>query len=734
MAKKSKRTHKFVENKNGPRLGYSPDSGVSILEVDGLYFKDLNKNGKLDPYEDWRLPVEERIADLVKRLTIEEIAGLMLYSKHQAISTGDDIFSKMFAGTYDGKPLEQSGKDISDLTDEQVKFLVEDAVRHVLITVVDSPLVAAKWNNNAQSLAEESEHGIPVNISTDPRHTPVSDAEFNAGAGGSISYWPEPLGLAATFSPEIVEDFGKIAACEYRALGISTALSPQIDLATDPRWMRFSGTFGEDTKLATDLARAYIDGFQGREGWGNHSVNAMVKHWPGGGSGEGGRDAHFRYGKFAVYPGDNFEEHMIPFVKGAFELKGQTKKASAVMPYYTISYGQDEKYGENVGNSYSKYIIQDLLRDKYKYDGVVCTDWLITQDNVAYDSFLSGKCWGVEELSEAERHYRVLMAGVDQFGGNNDKIPVLQAYEMGVAEHGEKYMRERLEQSARRLLRNIFNTGLFENPYLDPKESEKIVGNPEYMKAGFEAQKKSVVMLKNKDRALPIIKGSTVYIPKRRMAEAPDWFGNIIPAHEQFPVKRQIVENYYKITNSPEQADFALVFIQSPKSQSYTKEKGFMPVTLQYRPYQAVSARTQAIANEEGEDRSYKNKWNTPSNYQDLDIVLETVESMSGRPVIVVMNTSNPAVVAEFEGLVDAILLEFNVQTQAVLDLISGKDDFQACLPFQMPKDMETVETQYEDKAHDMECHLDSEGNTYDFGFGLGYKGKIINKYNKGGA
>ncbi len=229
--------------------------------------------------------------------------------------------------------------------------------------------------------------GIPANMSSDPRNNAIANTEYNAGGGGKISMWPQALGLAATFDPQIVQKFGAIAGGEYRALGIATALSPQIDLGSEPRWNRISGTFGEDPDLSAEMARAYIDGFQTssgkaeiRDGWGYHSVNAMVKHWPSGGAEEGGRDAHFAYGKFAVYPGKNFNTHLIPFLKGAFNLSGKTKMASAVMPYYTISYNQDKKYNENVGNSFSKYIITDLLRQKYSYDGVVCTDWAITAD------------------------------------------------------------------------------------------------------------------------------------------------------------------------------------------------------------------------------------------------------------------------------------------------------------------------------------------------------------------
>ena len=458
---------KTVSHKKGPTLGYSPVSGVKVLTVNSLNFKDLNKNGKLDKYEDWRLPIDVRAKDLASKMSVGQIAGLMLYSGHQAIPAAPRGFG---AATYNGKPFSESGAQASDVTDQQKKFLTDDNLRHVLVTRVQSPAIAATWNNNMQALVEGLGLGIPANNSSDPRHNAVASTEYNAGAGGTISMWPESLGMAATFDASLVQKFGQIAAREYRALGIATALSPQVDLGTEPRWSRLNGTFGEGPQLSTDMARAYIDGFQTstgkaeiKDGWGYHSVNAMVKHWPGGGPEEGGRDAHFAYGKFAVYPGNNFQMHLTPFINGAFKLVGKTKKAAAVMPYYTISYGQDKKYGENVGNSFSKYIITDLLRIKYGYDGVVCTDWLITADEGKTPDVFAGKSWGVEILSVAKRHYKALMSGVDQFGGNNAAGPVLEAYQMGVKELGEAAMRQRFEQSAVRLLRNIFQVGLFEN-------------------------------------------------------------------------------------------------------------------------------------------------------------------------------------------------------------------------------------------------------------------------------
>jgi beta-glucosidase len=739
----------IVTNKGGQTLGYDKTSGVKILTVNGLAFKDLNKNGKLDKYEDWRLSAEERAKDLASKMSVEQIAGLMLYSAHQAIPSGNTRFG---ASTYNGKSFAESGAKAFDLSDQQIKFLTKDNLRHVLVTTVQSPEVAALWNNKVQALCEGIGFGIPANNSSDPRHRSTSDVEYNVGSAGQISMWPGSLGMAATFDAAVVKQFGQIAAKEYRALGIATALSPQIDLATEPRWARVNGTFGENPRLTADMARAYVDGFQTSVGdkeiaggWGYTSVNTMIKHWPSGGPEEGGRDAHFAFGKYAVYPGNNLADHLIPFIEGALKLNGETKMASAVMPYYTISFGIDNQNKENVGNSYNKYIITDLLRGKYSFDGVICTDWGVTSDEKAVDGF-GTTCWGVETLTIAQRHYKIIMAGVDQFGGNNDAGPVIEAYQMGVKEHGEAFMRARMEQSAVRLLKNIFRVGLFENPYLNVEDTKKTVGNEEFMKAGYEAQLKSIVMLKNKNKALPIAKQKTVYIPKRTTAAGRDFFGGSTPASVSYPVNINLVRKYFKVTENPAEADFALVIIRSPNSGSgydATDVKkggnGYVPISLQYLPYKAVYARDPSLAGgdpfEKFTNRTYKGKSVATSNASDLSMVLDTRKAMKSKPVIVSIAMSKPMVFSEFEKNADAIIVNFDVQDQAILDIISGASEPSGLLPMQMPSDMKTVETQKEDVPFDMICHVDSEGNTYDFGFGMNWNGIIkdarVEKYKK---
>lgn len=743
---KKEQDHEFVtiRQNNGKTLKSSICSGKGYLEQDGFLFKDLDGSGEMEPYKDWRLSAEIRAKDLAHRLSVEEIAGLMLYSSHQTVTAGSNCYEKLFGkNTYNGKPFDPEKMNIWNLTDQQKKFLSKDHVRHILVSSVDSAQAAARWSNEIQKYCEHDGFGIPANISTDPRHGIKADAEYNLGAGSDISHWPEEIGLAATFDPEIAYEFGKVASEEYRALGITTALSPQIDLATDPRWRRISGTFGIHPQMAADMARAYCDGMQTTDssetGWGNQSVNAMVKHWPGGGTGEGGRDAHYCYGKYAVYPSENFEKHLIPFIDGAFRLNGKTKCASAVMPYYTISYNQDV-YGEQVGNSYSQSIINDLLRERYGYDGVVCTDWMITKDYGPEVSTFAGKCWGVEELSETERHYKALLAGVDQFGGNNDIAPLMGAYQKLASKFGEEKARIRFEQSAVRLLRNIFEVGLFENPYLDPIKSAEIVGNSQYTQKGYQAQLKSIILLKNREKVLPIPTKKKVYIPKKHIAETHDWFGNMIPAKDVLPMSRVIVEKYYELVETPDQADFAIVCVTSPISDGYTQKdleqggNGYVPITLQYRKYTAKTARKKSIAAGdplETTDRNYHGKTNIAENVTDLEMILSTRIEMGNKPVIVCSFDKKPGMVSEYEEQVDSILIHFGVSDQALLDLISGRDEPSGLLPLQIPANMEAVEEHPEDLPGGIKCYVDEDGHSYDFGFGMNWNGVIKDARNK---
>ncbi len=710
-----------IHNENGKDLGIAGD--VPLIQRDGLFFKDLARTGELLPYEDWRLDAETRARDLAGRLSREEIAGLMLYSSHQIVPFAS---GGHFSDTYGGEPFDPSKHGDADLTDGQIRFLKKEHIRHVLQMRVKSAAVSAEWSNNLQALCESERWGIPVNISTDPRHGAAGAGAEYRSAGSDVSKWPEGIGFAAIQDPELVRLFAQTAAAEYRALGITTALGPQIDLSTEPRWMRLEDTLGSDPDKVIPLVKAYCDGMQttpgSPDGWGSKSVITMVKHWPGGGTGEGGRDAHYPFGCFAVYPGGQFETHLRPFLEGAFRLDGPTKQAGAVMPYYTVSCLEDT---ERTGNSYSEWILKHLLREKARYDGVVCTDWGITGDPDPETDSFGSRCYGAESLTEAERHLKIILNGADQFGGNDRAEPVLEAWRIGEKRFGAEFMDRRMRLSAERLLRGMFRLGLFENPYLDPEESERIVGNAEFVREGLAAQARSVVALRAKG-SLPLREGCRVWIPGRKIAahknffRAPEGEARLDPLGAADPGGRFIR------VQTPEEAEAAIVFMESPLSDPYDRRdrenggNGYLPLMLQYRPYTASQARKVSLAGgdfrENFADRSYRGKTNRCINEQDLDNLEEARRRMGTKPVIVCMHMHNPTVPSEWEGLADGILVHFGCSIPVLLDILCGRRKAGGKLPYNLPKSMAAVEEHNEDDIRGAEPYVTRDGTVWQAG------------------
>lgn len=724
----------LYQNNGGAEIGTAKNQ---IIEQDGYVFKNLAGEEKLLPYEDWRLSFEERANDLSERLSVHEIIGLTLHSSSQTLPAQRGQMENV--GTYDGKFF-QENEDAKawDLTDQQKKMVREYGVRHFLVSKMKDVETAVRWSNAIQQCAEEMPYGIPVNLSSDPRHGAGGEAvEFRNGSS-EVSQWPEGLAMAATADPELCERFAGIAAKEYRALGITTALGPQIDLASEPRWFRIRDTFGSDVKLDIAMAQHYCDGLQTTEGsetgWGKDSVIAMAKHWPGGGTGEGGRDAHYPFGKYAVYPGNNFETHLLPFINGAMKLRGKTKSCAAMMPYYTISWNQDVKNHENVGNAYSEYMIKDLLIEKYGFEGVICTDWGITRDKTPHIGMYvkGGKCHGVEALPEEERILKLLMNGVNQFGGLDERAKVDQAYQIGCERFGQIKMDALLHLSAYKLLLNMFRVGLFDNPYLDLEESQKIVGCSRFVEEGFRAQEQSVVLLKNKEGILPLKEKLKVYIPDRKIESHYSFVRLKTKREEKAPVTEEELEPYFRKVQRPEEADAAIVFVSSPAGRNgyefdmmnpSEQDTGYYPISLQYRPYTASAARQKSLAGgdprETSANRSYYGKTETTANEFDLDLVLETKKKMKEKPVIVVIRMDKPTILAEMEPAADVILAEFWVQKKAIFQILTGKCKPCGKLPVILPKDMETVEQHCEDVENDIEPYVDTEGNIYTTGYGM---------------
>lgn len=603
-----------------------------ILTVDGQQFRDLNKNGLLDTYEDSRLPVEERVEDLIGQMTLEEKAGLMFHTmmginKDGTLADKTSLFNPIAA----------------------TELVAARNMNHFNVLELPPARKMAEWVNRIQKLAERTRLGIPISIASDPRHAFTTNPAASMMAG-EFSLWPEQTGFAAIGDPAVVEEFTNIARQEYLAAGIRVALHPMADLATEPRWGRANGTFGEDAELSARLIGKHILGFQGAE-LGPESVACMTKHFPGGGPQENGEDAHFSYGKEQVYPGDAFDYHLIPF-EAAFEAG-----TAQIMPYYGLPKGTDH---EQVGFGFNKDVITGLLREKYGFEGVVCADWmLLTGVKMIGRTMIEPKDWGVEHLSLPDKARKAIDAGIDQFGGEACPEVIVELIEAG------KLSEERIDQSARRLLREKFRLGLFDNPYLDPAEAEKVIGQPEFREARKRAQRASYVLLKNSapdgTPVLPLSGRPKIYVEG---------------------IASEIANQYGTVVQTPAEADFAILRFSTP----YEKRRGLME-----RFFHAG-------------DLDFKGK--------EKQRILEIMDTV---PTIIDIYLERPAVIPEIAERAAALVANFGAEDDASLDVVFGKHVPNAKLPFELPSSMEAVRQQKEDLPYD------SKDPLFEFGFGLTY-------------
>jgi len=626
------------------------------LKLAGLEFKDLNRNGKLDRYEDWRLPASQRVADLISQMTAEEKAGLMIHSSLMGF-TGPggvvlDAPPPRPAGAGPGfVPPRREGVAPMDRP-SPTDLLLKRNVRWILLrpNPTEPPDVSARFANGLQEIAEGSRLGIPLVLSSDPRHAvtrggaafPNQSAD---PAAPNISQWPEQIGFAAAGDPALVREFGRIAAQELRALGLQVSLSPMADIVTEPRWNRIAGTFGEDAKTIATLVKAYIEGFQGPR-LGPRSVLCVTKHFPGDGPVKEGLDPHNDYGRWQVYPGNNFDHHLIPF-KAAFDAG-----TGGIMPGYAIPVGFD-----TVGMNFSKVIVTDMLRRKFNFDGLVVTDWLRNMP------------WGVENLTEKERQLRMVQAGVDQIGGDNDPRYIIELVKEGAVSES------RLNESARRVLTPMFELGLFENPYVDPDRAKSLLASKPFMDAGLAAQRKSIVLLKNARDLLPVAPGKNLYVEN---------------------VNRETASRYGKVVDDPKQADLAIIAVNAP----YEVHKGGASF------FRGAHEGSLAYAGAE--------------NAAELEKIQRL--AASGTPVIVAMYMDRPAVLSEFIDRVGAVLVHFSVSDAALLDIVFGREPPSGKLPFDLPRDMTSVLKQKEDVPHDLENPL------FRTGFGLSFPKSSANR------
>ncbi|MGX5697552.1 glycoside hydrolase family 3 protein [Agromyces soli] len=589
-------------------------------------------------YLDASLPVAERVEILLSQMTLEEKAGLLFQTviginPDGTLADGDEAMSR-------------------ESTDEFVNVL---KMNHFNIHQAPTdPGQFAEWHNRLQELAAATRLGIPVTISSDPRHS-YSDNPLAALFAGAFSVWPEPMGLAAIGDEATVERFADIARQEYTAVGIRVALHPQIDLATEPRWSRALQTFGEDVELASKLGAAYIRGFQG-ETLGHDSVATMTKHFPGGGPQLDGEDPHFAHGREQVYPGGEFELHLKPF-EAAFEAG-----TSQIMPYYGMPVGTEH---EEVGFGFNKSVITGLLRERYGFDGVVCTDWGLINDAAIMGAPFPARAWGVEHLTPRERVKKVLDAGCDQFGGESCPELVIELVRDGEIEEA------RVDASARRLLREKFVLGLFEHRYVDVEHARRVVGSAEFVAAGEAAQRAAIALLVNRERevagaaaapVLPFASGLRLYVEG---------------------IEPEIAAEYGELVETPAEADVAILRLAAP----YEERPTF-----------------------------FENFFHSGS----LDFPAETIahvrEVAAAVPTVVDVFLDRPAILTPFVDEVAALTGNWGASPRALLDVLTGSAEPKGSLPFDLPSSMAAVE------ANRPDVPFDTADPLFRHGHGLSYR------------
>ena len=600
---------------------------VKILKIDGEIFRDLNKNNSLDVYEDHRLDSKLRSDDLLNKMTIEEKVGQMF---HPPFTLKPDIWMLIYEIAIRGNKS----------TEAQILF---DNISHFNLYGNPSPAELANKINHFQEIASRSRLGVPITISSDPIHEVPKGGGVASFSVDGFSKWPSQLGFAATNNSLIIENFAQIVKEEYLAVGIRTALHPMSDLATDPRWARNFGTFGSNALLSSDMTIAYMNGFQGNT-ISSESVLTMVKHFPGGGPQQKGLDPHLYSGRNQTYPGNNFDYHLIPF-KDAIN-----NNLKVIMPYYGIPIGQTN---EDVAMAYNEYILTDLLREELGFSGVICSDWGI----------ITGRHWGVDELSIADRYEKSINAGIDQYGGETETSYLIKLIKENIISEG------RINESVKRILVNKFELGLFDDPYVDENKIKDRVNTKKNIEAGLDAQRKSIVLLEN-NGALPLKKGMKIFV---------DGLDN------------NIAKDFGVLVKDPSDADVIIMYIHTVFNGNQ----------------------------ESGLNRVFDNFLSTLFPNGDLNFNSEIhtrVENYSkDKELIVVVDLNRPAILEDIKKLSSSLIGTFGVSDRIMFEGIFGEFSPTGKLPFEIPSSMESVLNQKEDVPDD------SLNPTYEMGYGISY-------------
>ncbi len=691
MAKKASENVKYYRNSNGPVIG---TVSRKVIEKDGLYFKDLDGSGEFKPYDDWRLPAEERAGAYVKALTTDEkIAQLFIsdWRMGKYLSQFPDHQPQLDeSGTLDD--AEFSGKTIfgQQHLPGTTELIKKWFARHLILRANPTPEDLADWLNQLHAVAEECEHFVPVQVVSNSRN---ENGELVFGmndAAGIFAAWPGTLGIAAAVkgdSIDLVDDFADCVRREWDATGLKKGYMYMADVVSDPRWQRTYGTFGEDPELICEIFRHIIPRIQGsEEGVTADGVAMTVKHFPGGGARENGFDPHYQMGQWNVYQTEgSLEKYHIPGFQVVVDCN-----ASSIMPYYAKpaaakSAPQTDKNGDPMemqpyGFAYNKPFIDGLLRRQMGFRGYINSDTGIVHN----------MSWGVEMLDKPERiGFAVNNAGVDLI------------------------------------------SGLFENPYRDPKKAAEVIADPSDWDKAMDVHRKSVVLLKN-DGVLPLtadkLAGKKVY--------AECFNKNPEAARAATESLRQQLQGTAELTEDYREADYAVLLLNPSSGEYFNATPGYLELDL-------CDGKEVPNVDNEGRPTEETHKETTLAEVGRIAEIAEAVHAKGGK-VIANVNVTLAWEVGNVEPSCDAFLCGFDTYASAVLDVIFGRFSPVGKLPLTLPRGDEVLKVdkngvcispndvpgydkdQYmpdslKDENGKAYAYRDAAGNYYEMNFGLRY-------------
>ena len=704
-----------------------------VLTVDGMKFKDSNNNGKLDRYEDWRLSVDQRTDDLVSQMTLEEKTGLMMI---QTLNAG-------FGGVVEEPAFNYINNQ------KMHRFILRNLVTPNPVKATNpgfagqpvTPLQMATWTNEIQELNEATRLGIPALFKSNARNHIDPDARAGINeAAGAFTAFPKEAGLAAAalgagdMSP--IKNFTKVMGAEWKAIGLRAMYGYMADLSTEPRWYRVHETFTEDADLNADIMKTLVENLQGgtiQDGTSvtkDTAVALTMKHFPGGGPQELGFDPHYSHGKEQVYPGGNFGYHLKPF-KAAIDAG-----VSSIMPYYgaPVNVTYEDVQFDPVGFAFSKQIVTSLLRDQLGFQGYVNSDTGIIND----------RAWGLENKTVPERVATAINGGTETLSGFDVNQTLIDLVTTGLVTEA------RVNEAAKRLLKEQFQLGLFENPYVDETKATGIIGSDANRATALDIQRKSVVLLQNQEltagvNTLPLKAGAKVYIMgdftkanvekygytvtdgnvlvngARPVASGHDYARISVTAL----VNRTVAGTYQSddLTTGLNPDHLKPIKAGQPYDKPYGAEDRCV-ATDQYAdpvktcldnglifggvfPWEANNLSFTTMAASQS--------WAIKPSLAEIQAIMNEV---GPKNTVLHIYFRHPFVLDDASGLQEAgaIVAGFGVSDTALLDVLSGKFEPQGKMPFALANNLQAVI----DNQPDMPGYLEQD-TLYPFGFGLTY-------------